>query len=554
MSGQHTHTDGTDDYTVQQENELEALASIFGDDFQDLRNKDPWKVKRPPEVHLCLRPNGLNHKQECYVTVDLLVKCPATYPDLPPELELKNAKGLSNEILQNLQREITNLATARCGEVMIYELADHIQGFLSEHNKPPSRSFHEEMLKNQRRQQEKKALEEQQKMDLQRDTVGEDNHRAQELLNFSSTTFGELAVHKGKNLGDERLGRSVHYGFEVNSGDFVVIYEWSLRWSKKMGKFFTSQEKGKIENCKKQIHGAENELNSLLRLEHPNLVHYMALSSTEKEDCIIINLLVEHVSGTSLNQHLKTQMPVSLDKLCLYTSQLLFALDYLHCNSVVHKQLGASSVIVDSEGNVRLTDYSLSKRFADICKEDIFEQSHVRFSEATAMPTKTGKKGDVWNLGLMLLSLSQGKEVTEYPVTVPTSLPADFQDFLQKCLCLNDGERWTPQQLLEHSFLKPPSPKLSPHCQDASPEDLVDFASTVIPQSHILNAPFSSGVQRQFSRYFNEFEELQLLGKGAFGAVIKVIKNNFYVSILFQFLTVSCLFRFKTNWTAATML
>lgn len=50
----------------------------------------------------------------------------------------------------------------------------------------------------------------------------------------------------------------------------------------------------------------------------------------------------------------------------------------------------------------------------------------------------------------------------------------------------------------------------------------VDFASSVIPRSHILNAPFISGVQRQFSRYFDEFEELQLLGKGAFGAVIKV--------------------------------
>lgn len=51
---------------------------------------------------------------------------------------------------------------------MIYQLADHIQGFLSEHNRPPSRSFHEEMLKNQRRQQEKLALEEQQRMDQRR--------------------------------------------------------------------------------------------------------------------------------------------------------------------------------------------------------------------------------------------------------------------------------------------------------------------------------------------------------------------------------------------------
>lgn len=112
----------------------------------------------------------------------------------PPEVELKNAKGLSNENLQTLQAELNKLAKAQCGEVsicrhhvvtdlavrftsrspasppqvMIYELADHVQGFLSEHNKPPSSSFHEEMLKNQRRQQEKRAKEEQQKMDQQR--------------------------------------------------------------------------------------------------------------------------------------------------------------------------------------------------------------------------------------------------------------------------------------------------------------------------------------------------------------------------------------------------
>ncbi|XP_029349412.1 eIF-2-alpha kinase GCN2 [Echeneis naucrates] len=603
---QHAPADGTDDYAVQQENELEALASIFGDDFQDLRDKDPWKVKRPPEVHLCLRPNGLNNGQECYVTVDLQVKCPPTYPDVPPELELKNAKGLSNENLQTLQGELSRLAAVRCGEVMIYELADHIQGFLSKHNKPPSRSFHEEMLKNQQRQQEKRALEEQQRIDQRRkqeeemekeimaeiqrreeekreekrrkelakqerletteqpvpanssvlgrsppspgaahpemaeakkgnrrrttsntrhrrDTVNEDNSRSQELLHFNST-FGELVVHRGKSLGvSERLGRNVYNGFEANSGDFAVIYEWSLRWNKKMGKFFTSQEKGKIENCKKQIHAAENELNSLLKLDHPNLVHYMALSSTEKEDCIMIDLLVEHISGSSLNQSLLNHSPVPLDKLCHYTAQLLAALDYLHSNSVVHKQLGASSVLLDSEGNVRLADYSLSKRFADICKEDIFEQARVRFSEDTAMPTKTGKKGDVWNLGLMLLALSQGKEVKEYPVTVPATLPTDFQDFLHKCVCLNDGDRWTAQQLLDHSFLKPPSPRNLPQYDDASPEDLaVDFASSVIPRNHILSAPFSSGVQRQFSRYFDEFEELQLLGKGAFGSVIKV--------------------------------
>lgn len=53
-------------------------------------------------------------------------------------------------------------------QVMIYELADFVQGFLTEHNVPPPRSFHEEMLKNHRQQQERLALEEQQRLDQQR--------------------------------------------------------------------------------------------------------------------------------------------------------------------------------------------------------------------------------------------------------------------------------------------------------------------------------------------------------------------------------------------------
>lgn len=42
--------------------------------------------------------------------------------------------------------------------------------------------------------------------------------------------------------------------------------------------------------------------------------------------------------------------------------------------------------------------------------------------------------------------------------------------FCFRCLCLNDAERWTAQQLLDHAFLKPPSPKTLPQDQETSPE------------------------------------------------------------------------------------
>uniref|UniRef100_A0A8D0FWA2 non-specific serine/threonine protein kinase n=1 Tax=Strix occidentalis caurina TaxID=311401 RepID=A0A8D0FWA2_STROC len=472
---------------------------------------------------------------------------------------------------------------------MIFELADHVQSFLSEHNKPPSKSFHEEMLKNHQKEQERLAQEElrraqevkrreeqevrevKERLEIAALTSQENSHRRDtaryrvasslngsclehgvnnkhrpnsagrskrerqlsvsnneespgnyKVLNFSTSGAGQLTVHKGKCLGkDEQLGKSVYNALEVRSGDFVLIYEWVLHWQKKMGRLLTMNEIEKIEKCKKQLQGAETEFSSLTKLSHPNIVHYKCMNLKERDDSIVVDILVEHISGCSLSTYLHKETPVPIEQLRHYVTQILSALDYLHNNSVVHKVLCASSILVDAEGNIKVTDYSISKRLADICKADVFEQTKVRFSE-DGLPSKPGKKGDVWSLGLLLLSLSQGQVTKEYPVAVPTNLPADFQDFLEKCVCLEDKERWTPQQLLQHSFINIPRMKIPVAEENLDDSAGIDCIETVVPSSQISSASFFTETQRQFSRYYNEFEELKLLGKGAFGAVIKV--------------------------------
>ncbi|KAM6074579.1 eIF-2-alpha kinase GCN2 isoform 1-T1 [Chlamydotis macqueenii] len=598
-------------YQLRQENELQVLESIYGQDFQDLRQSQAWKIRQPPEINLALRPQGLTGDNEVYAKVDLWVKCPHTYPDTVPEIQLKNSKGLSNKKINELKSRLAELAKQRCGEVMIFELADHVQSFLSEYNKPPSKSFHEEMLKNHQKEQERLAQEElrraqevkrreeqeqreilneiqrreeekreerkkkeiakQERLEIAALTSQENSHRRDaagyrvasslngsclehgvnnkhrpnstgrskrerqlsvnnneestgnyEVLNFSTGGAGQLTVHKGKCLGkDEQLGKSVYNALEIRSGDFVLVYEWILQWQKKMGRFLTSQEVEKVEKCKKQLQGAETEFSSLTKLSHPNIIHYKCMNLKERDDSIVVDILVEHISGCSLSTYLHKETPVPIEQLRHYVTQILSALEYLHSNSVVHKVLCASSILVDAEGNVKVTDYSISKRLADICKADVFEQTKVRFSE-DGLPSKPGKKGDVWSLGLLLLSLSQGQVTKEYPVAVPTSLPADFQDFLEKCVCLEDKERWTPQQLLQHSFINIPRMKMPVAEENLDDSAGIDCVETVVPSSQISSTSFFAETQRQFSRYYNEFEELKLLGKGAFGAVIKV--------------------------------
>lgn len=38
--------------------------------------------------------------------------------------------------------------------------------------------------------------------------------------------------------------------------------------------------------------------------------------------------------------------------------------------------------------------------------------------------------------------------------TLPASLSADFRNFMQKCLALNEQERWTAEKLLSHPFIQ----------------------------------------------------------------------------------------------------
>jgi hypothetical protein len=67
-----------------------------------------------------------------------------------PKFRVENTKGLSVDEVKHMYAILATKAKSCAGQEMIYELCQEAQDFLYKHNKPPAKSFHDQMMENQR--------------------------------------------------------------------------------------------------------------------------------------------------------------------------------------------------------------------------------------------------------------------------------------------------------------------------------------------------------------------------------------------------------------------
>ncbi|XP_057339268.1 eIF-2-alpha kinase GCN2-like isoform X1 [Microplitis mediator] len=545
-----------------QNNEFEVLKSIFGEDLKDLRNNKNKRKWQPLSVSMTLTPSqGMSGPVQVYAQIDLHVTCGDTYPEDVPHIKLKNSLGLSNQQIAVLYSELESLADKLKGEVMIFELAQHVQKFLYEHNKPSYNSFYEEMVsrrqeKIQSEMQEKQLKENQERQVLQdeiqrrqealkaelRDrkriarlslesneisqSIPSSPHervransrrrclsssespdsplserRATKLLHFISSR-GERQVHLGKCLGHSVKGSAVYAGVDIVTVEHLAVTEWTLKCSSPSDENSES-ENFNLQQLIKQVGSIEQELNHLKKLYHPNLVHYLDMKYLQNEDSIVVYILQEFVVGTTCSFFRKEKIPVNIDMLRYLATGILSVLEYLHENNITHKDLRDSNIHIDNTGSVKVSDYSLKKRLSNIYRSNCLGKANNNFS---TIQGRGKKEIDIYKFGILLLTLLKVKKISDNEADWGLNIPSTLKDFLSKCLNSNERLRWSAKQLQQHGFIRTPflndisSPK---HCDKQE-----NYFEPEEPTSD--------------SRMKNEFKILESLGEGAFGDVWKV--------------------------------
>eukprot|EP00794_Sanderia_malayensis_P009900 gene9901-10913_t len=211
-----------------------------------------------------------------------------------------------------------------------------------------------------------------------------------------------------------------------------------------------------------------SELDILFQCNSTFVIGFYGAFFTESK----ISICTEYMNGGSLDnygiipENVITKIAVSV----------LRGLVYLWNLRIMHRDVKPSNMLVNTAGKVKLCDFGVSIQLVNsIAKTYVGTNSYM--APERIMGEEYGIHSDVWSFGLSLVEMvtgrfpypldasRQGEDllpiellqciVHENPPRLSSQIfQSDFVDFVSRCLSKSSSGRPTPQQLLEHDFIK----------------------------------------------------------------------------------------------------
>lgn len=114
---------------------------------------------------------------------------------------------------------------------------------------------------------------------------------------------------------------------------------------------------------------------------------------------------LEYAAGGELLHHLSNLPVVPIDDTRLYTAEIILALQHLHENHIVYRDLKPENVLLDKDGHVKLTDFGLCKEINEDDGAQTFCGTAEYLAPEVVLRTGYGFKVDWWALGVLLYEI-----------------------------------------------------------------------------------------------------------------------------------------------------
>ncbi|XP_028513871.1 MAP/microtubule affinity-regulating kinase 3 isoform X3 [Exaiptasia diaphana] len=197
--------------------------------------------------------------------------------------------------------------------------------------------------------------------------------------------------------------------------------------------------------------------------DHPNIVKLYEVIETDKT----LYLIMEYASGGEVFDYLVAHGRMKEKEARAKFRQIVSAVQYCHQKHVIHRDLKAENLLLDSEMNIKIADFGFSNEFTPGNKLDTFCGSPPYAAPELFQGKKyDGPEVDVWSLGVILYTLVSGslpfdgqnlKELRERVLRgkyrIPFYMSTDCENLLKRFLVINPQKRAKLEQIMSDKWM-----------------------------------------------------------------------------------------------------
>ena len=219
---------------------------------------------------------------------------------------------------------------------------------------------------------------------------------------------------------------------------------------------------------------ARSEIATLALCHHPSIIRYE--DDYKSADDKLLLLVMEFADAGDLARQISTRekagQPFSEVEASFLFAQTLLALDYLHRNRIMHRDLKCANVFLTIRGAVKLGDFGFSQQYENTVSDAVagtFCGTPYYIAPEVWKSRRYSKKADIWSLGVIThqtcalaapftapsMNVLMERIITgQRTVTLDQKGYPNLEPVVAWMLTIDTQKRPTTRQVLHHPYVR----------------------------------------------------------------------------------------------------